>query len=159
MTSNKSISLVLPYLIVRNASEAIQFYQKAFDAKEIYRYSNKEGNVIMHAEIEIGDYSIFLADECEGSTPFSNLYRSPETLNATSVILHVYTDDVDSLYEQALNAGVESIMPLTEMFWGDRYGQVKDPYGHLWSLATQIKHMTQDEILEAGRKASNPDHK
>lgn len=153
MSEKTNARKVTPYLIVRNASEAIQFYEKAFNAREIYRFENEEGTTIMHAEIMVGETPVFLADECEGDQPFSDLYRSPQTLNATSVILHIYCDDVDALYPQAVDAGAEPQMPLTDMFWGDRYGTVKDPYGHLWSLATQKKHMTVEEILIAGREA------
>jgi len=158
MAQKETPNHVTPYLILKNASEAIKFYEKAFNAKETYRLTKDDNDsVIIHGTIQIGESQIYLADECDGNDPHANLFRSPATLNATSVVLHIYTDDVDALFEQALNAGAEQVMPLTDMFWGDRYCQVKDPFGHLWSLATHKKQLTPEEIIKEGRKAMNPE--
>lgn len=137
---------VTPHLIIRDAAKAIDFYTKAFGAKELYRLQGADGK-IMHAAIQIGDSQVYMADECPeyGS-------HSPLEYKGTPVTLHLYFEDVDKAWDRATKAGAEIKMPLGDQFWGDRYGQVKDPFGHVWSLATHKEDLTPEQIKERGEK-------
>lgn len=132
---------VTPHLVVQNAAGAIEFYRKAFGAKELSRHAGLDGKAIMHAEIQIGDSRVFLNDEFPewGS-------RSPKSIGGTGVTIHLCVEDADAVFNQAVKAGAEVVMPLMDMFWGDRYGTVKDPSGHQWSIAHHIKDPTPEEI-------------
>jgi uncharacterized glyoxalase superfamily protein PhnB len=138
---------VTPHLVVRDAAKAIEFYKKAFGAKELRRAPGPGGK-IMHAEIQIGDSRIFLNDEFPemGS-------RSPLALNGTPVTIHLQVEDVDALYQQATKAGAKVVMPLADQFWGDRYGIVTDPFGHQWSLGAHVKDLTPEEMQKAAQAA------
>jgi len=135
---------VTPAIIVRDAAAAIEFYTRAFGAEEVSRMPGP-GGTIMHAEIRIGDSMVMLGEENEewGS-------RSPLSTNGNPGSLHLYVDDADAAFARALEAGATVRMPLGDAFWGDRYGQVIDPFGHEWGLATHVKDMTDDEIQRAG---------
>jgi len=135
---------VTPYLVVHDAARALDFYQRIFGAKEIMRMNNPQGRV-GHAEIKIGDSLIMLAEE----TPNSGV-RSPQSLNGSTVSIFVYFEDVDSVFHKALAAGAKEVQRLADMFWGDRYGRLTDPFGHSWSLATHIEDVTPEEM---GRRA------
>jgi PhnB protein len=135
---------VTPYLAVHDAARALDFYHRALGAKEIMRMNNPQGRV-GHAEIKIGDSIIMLAEE----TPDSGL-RSPQSLNGSTVSIFVYLEDVDSVFNKALAAGAKEVQRPTDMFWGDRYGRLTDPFGHSWSLATHIEDVTPEEM---GRRA------
>ncbi|HXW61220.1 MAG TPA: VOC family protein [Candidatus Acidoferrales bacterium] len=135
---------VTPYLTVRDAARALDFYQRVFGAKEILRMNNPQGQV-GHAEIKIGDSMIMLAEE----TPHSGVC-SPQSLNGSTVSLFVYLEDVDAVFSKAVSAGAKEVQPPADMFWGDRYGRLTDPFGHSWSLATHIEDVTPEEI---GRRA------
>lgn len=137
---------VTPYLAIAGAAQALEFYKKAFGAKELSREAAPDGK-LMHAMIRIGDSRIMMADEFPGS----NL-RAPTNAGTTTVMLHVYTRDVDKMWAQALAAGAKVGMPLDNMFWGERYGQLVDPFGHLWTLSMRIP-MTAKEKAEK-RQAS-----
>jgi len=132
---------VTPYLTVRGADRAIEFYKKAFGAKELMRMPGPGGKSIMHAEIKIGDSRIFLSDEFPemGS-------RSPQSLGGTANSLHLYVEDVDAAFKKAIAAGAKVQMPVADMFWGDRYGKLIDPFGHEWGLATHKEDLTPREI-------------
>lgn len=131
---------VTPYLVVDNASQAIDFYKRAFNATELVRMNGPGGKVI-HAEIRIGDSVVMLGDE------MPNMYnKSPKTVGATTAGVMIYVEDADALFAQAVAAGASVSMPLADMFWGDRYGQVKDPFGHSWSLATHKEDLSPAEI-------------
>jgi PhnB protein len=136
---------VTAYLTVNNASEAIDFYKRAFNAEELFRETIPDGK-ILHARIKIGDSIVRLSDELSGST-----HRAPATLGATTVTLHIYTENVDRLWQQAVQAGAKVGIPLDNQFWGERYGMLLDPFGHQWSMSMAIK-MTQEEMA-AKRKA------
>jgi len=136
---------VTAYLTVNNASEAIDFYKRAFNAEELFRETIPDGK-ILHARIKIGDSIVRLSDELSGST-----HRAPPTLGATTVTLHIYTENVDRLWQQAVQAGAKVVIPLDNQFWGERYGMLLDPFGHQWSMSMAIK-MTQEEMA-AKRKA------
>lgn len=153
----------VPHLFVSNAAEAAEFYQRAFGASELYRMSLPGGGGL-HIHLRVQDSVLLLTDEnpeldemikaqAEGRNTSS--LRAPLSLGATSVILEMYTDDVDATFNQAVAAGATVRMPLTDMFFGDRYGQVTDPYGHVWALATATKELTPEEA-EARMQASIP---
>lgn len=138
-------SSVVPHLVVRGAAEAIEFYKVALGAEEIARMPSPNGQGIMHAELKIGDGRIFLCDE----TPQMERWVSPKSLNGTTVALHLWSDNVDTLFERAVKAGAKVKMPLMDMFWGDRYGRIADPFGHEWSLAQHVKDVTPEEMISA----------
>ena len=137
---------VTPYLVVNGAAKAIEFYKKAFGAKEITRQGMPDGT-LMHAMIKIGDSLVMMSDEFPGSDT-----KSPNSAGGTTFNLHVYTKDVDKLWDQALAAGATASMPLENQFWGERYGKLQDPFGHIWSVATVVK-MSESE-KEAKRQAA-----
>lgn len=134
---------ITPSLIVKDAAKAIQFYKEAFGATERGRFEGP-GGTIMHAEIAIGDSVVMLGDEMPEMGA-----KSPLTLGGTAVKLHIYTEDVDSLFKRATDAGATVKMPLADQFWGDRYGVLADPFGHEWSIATHTKDLTMDEMKKA----------
>lgn len=123
---------VTPYLAVRGAAQALDWYKKAFGAKELQR-EEVEGGMLIHARIKIGDSIIMLSDIFPGA-----LHKSPIDLGATSITLHVYAKNVDALWKRAVEAGAKVDMQLDDMFWGERYGQLTDPFGHSWSLSQRI---------------------
>lgn len=135
---------VTPYLIVRNADRAIDFYKRAFGARELMRMAGPDGKV-RHAELRIGDSIVFLSDEVPEMG-----HRSPESLGGASGSIFLYVKDVDAAFKRAVAAGARVVSPLADMFWGDRYGQVADPFGHEWGLATHKEDLTPEEI---GRRA------
>ncbi len=131
---------VPPYLVVRDAAAAIDFYKQAFGAEELYRIEGPPGK-IGHAEIKIGDSIIMLSDEMQGGD-----CRSPQSLGGTAVNIFLYVKEVDQVFDQAVSAGAKVAMPLADMFWGDRFGQVTDPFGHSWSLATHREDVPLEEL-------------
>ncbi len=129
-----------PYLIIKNAARAIDFYKKAFGATERMRMADPTGKV-MHAEIQIGDSRIMIADE------FPEMgARSPESLGGSPVSIFLYVEDVDALAKQATSAGAKVLMPIQDQFWGDRYGKLTDPFGHLWDIATHKEDVAPEEM-------------
>ena len=128
---------VTPYLALRGAARALDFYARAFGATEIMRIPM--GELIGHAEIRIGDSVVMLADEMEG-------HAGPQTLGGTPVSLMIYTDDVDAMFARAIAAGATVKRPVENQFYGDRTGVLVDPYGHVWSIATHIEDVSEDEI-------------
>ncbi len=139
---------VTPYLVVRNCAEAIEFYKKAFGAEEVMRMPTPDGERVMHAEIRVGGSAIMMTDELPGMD-----CQSPQALGGTAVTLHLYLPDIDSAYARAQNAGCEAVMPPQDMFWGDRYGRLVDPYGHSWAMATHVRDVSPEEMREAAAKA------
>lgn len=134
---------VTPHLICAGASDAIEFYKKAFGAIELSRLAGPNG-LLMHASIRIGDSTVMLVDEmpqCGG--------LGPNALNGSPVVIHLYVDDVDTVMAQASTAGAEVTMPAQDMFWGDRYGQLLDPFGHKWSVATHVRDVGPEEMQQA----------
>ncbi len=134
---------ITPYMTVRNAARAIEFYKQAFGAMEKDVSKGPDGK-IMHAELRIGDSIFMLADEFP---EFNSL--SPQSTGGAGMGLHIYTEDVDSAFDRAVKAGATVEMPVSDMFWGDRYGKLADPFGHKWSIATHKRDMTPAEIDEA----------
>jgi PhnB protein len=136
-----------PYLTVENASEAIHFYKRAFGAKERVRMDAPDGKV-GHAELEIGDSLVMLSD------PFPQATTKPPTeLGGTTAGIFMYSEDVDKTIQTAVDAGATLTTEPEDMFWGDRFGSVTDPYGHLWSIATHIKDLSPEEIAEGAKAA------
>jgi PhnB protein len=136
-----------PYLVVDNAAAAIDFYKRAFGAKEIMRMPGPEGK-IGHAEIRIGDSMIMLADEMAASGT-----KSPRSLGGTAAGVFLYVEDVDKTFKQATSAGAKVDSALEDMFWGDRYGKVTDPFGHSWSLATHKEDVSAEEMGKRAQKS------
>jgi PhnB protein len=131
---------VTPYLSIKGAAEAIDFYKRAFGATELFRLV-APGGEIGHAEIKIGDSPIMLADPCEEGT-----FRNPKALGGSSIGLHVYVDNVDELFTRAVNAGAKAVRAVQDQFYGDRTGTLEDPFGHIWFLATHKEDLTPEEI-------------
>jgi PhnB protein len=139
---------VTPHLAVRGAAKAIEFYKKAFGAKELNRHPVPNTDQIMHAEIQIGDSRIFLNDE------FPDMgVVGPQALKGTPVTIHLQVEDVDSLFNQAVKAGATAAMPVTDMFWGDRYGVLTDPFGHKWSIGSHVRDVSPEEMAKAAAAA------
>lgn len=137
---------VTPYLTVRNAARAIDFYKRAFGAKELHRMDGPQGK-IGHAELKIGDSIIMLADEMPGTGN-----RSPESLGGTCGIF-LYVDDVDGVYNQAVTAGAKADQRPADQFWGDRYGKLTDPFGQSWSIATHKEDVPPEEMRKRAQEA------
>ena len=139
---------VTPHLVCAGAAEAIEFYKKAFGAVEAARLPGPQGK-IMHAMIRIGDSPVMLADE------FPEMGAvSPKSLKGSPVTIHLYVDNVDTTVERAVKAGAKITMPVADMFWGDRYGKLVDPFGHHWSVGTHIRDVSMEEMQQAMQKAS-----
>lgn len=139
----RPLPAVSPHLVCAGAVKAIDFYKDAFGAVEMMRLVGKDGRLI-HGSLMIGDGLVMLTDEAPEWKALS-----PTALNGTPVSIHLYVDDVDAAIARAEKAGAKVIMPATDMFWGDRYGVVVDPFGHKWSLATPQREMTIAEIEAA----------
>lgn len=135
-------STLTPHLICAGAGDAIAFYKKAFGAVELNRLDSPDGKV-MNAALRIGDSVVMLVDEVPDWKCFG-----PKTLNGSPVTLHLYVVDADASHAQAVAAGATDTMPVTDMFWGDRYGQVQDPFGHNWSIATHKRDLTDAQIRQ-----------
>jgi PhnB protein len=139
---------VTPYLSVRGAAEAIDFYKKALGAKELMRMPGPDGKV-GHAEIRIGDSRVMLADE----HPEMN-FTGPQSYGGTSVHLHVYLPNVDAQVAKALKAGAKLVRPVKDQFYGDRLGTIEDPFGHVWHLATHLEDLSKAEMKKRAAKAA-----
>lgn len=137
---------ITPHLVCAGAADAIEFYKKAFNAEELARLPGPDGK-LMHALIKIGDSMAMLVDEYP---EWGSL--GPNARHGTSVTLHLYVEDADGRFQQAVDAGCTVRMPLADTFWGDRYGIVQDPFGHQWSIATHIRDVSPEEIQAAAGK-------
>jgi PhnB protein len=138
---------VTPYLIIKGASDAIEFYKKAFGATELFRFPAPDGK-IGHAEIKIGDSPIMLADEYPEMG-----YKSPSSWGGTAVSLMIYVDDVDAVYQQAIAAGGKKQRPVSDQFYGDRSGTLEDPFGHVWHIATHKEDVSMEEMQRRAKAA------
>lgn len=141
----EGVHTITPHLVCAGAAEAIEFYKKAFNAVEIHRVP-APGGKLMHAAIRIGDSMVMLVDENHEWG-----IKGPKTLNGSPVTIHMYVEDVDATFAQAVAAGATPGMPPQDMFWGDRYGMVVDPFGHNWSVATHVKDMSDEELQQAAK--------
>ena len=135
---------VTPHLMCDGAAKAIDFYKNAFGAQELMRLPGPNGK-LMHACVKIGDSAVMLADIMEGCSD------SPQQVKGSPVVLHLYVEDADAFAKKAEAAGAKITMPVTDMFWGDRYGQLQDPFGHRWAIATHVRDLTMDEIQEGAK--------
>ena len=144
---SRGVSPLSPHLVVAGANDAIKFYARAFGAQELMKLEGPDGQ-LMHACVSINGSSVMLVDE---NPQWKAL--GPKSLGGTPVTIHLMVDDVDKAADQAIAAGAKVIMPVADMFWGDRYGIVEDPFGHHWSIATTTKVMTEAEIKAAAQKA------
>jgi PhnB protein len=138
---------ITPYLAVDGAAEAIEYYKKAFGAKERGRM-DVPGGKIGHAELEIGDSLVMLSDALP---QFST--RSPKELGGTSVSVHMYVEDVDAVVKQAIEAGATVTAEVADQFWGDRFGIVQDPFGHQWTISTHVEDVPPEEMAERAKAA------
>jgi PhnB protein len=143
----EGMTTITPYLCVRGGADAIDFYRRAFGAKELSRMASPDG-LVGHATLLIGDATVYLSDEMMGAT-------SPKTLGGSPVTLHMYVPDCDATFKQAVAAGATEIQPPADQFWGDRYGQVEDPFGHRWGISTQKEEVSPEE-MEKRSKAAMP---
>jgi PhnB protein len=137
---------VTPYLTVKGGGQAIDFYTRAFGAQELERMPGPDGKTVMHATLKIGDSMVMLSDESPQAST-----RSPQTLGGSTVHLFLYVPDVDAAFKRAVDAGAKTTMPPADMFWGDRFGKVTDPFGHEWGLATHKEDLSPDEIRKRGQ--------
>ena len=137
---------VTPHLVCAGAAQAIEFYKKAFGATEIGRIPGPNGKLI-HATIRIGDSVVMLVDEFPD---FGSV--GPKALKGTPVVIHLYVEDADAFAARAAAAGAKITMPVADMFWGDRYGQIEDPFGHRWSIGTHVRDVTPEEMRQAMQK-------
>ena len=135
-----------PSLVVSNSKEAIEFYKKAFNANEIYQMPAPDGKII-HAMIQIGDSFVMMSDEFPAMG-----CKSPTSIGGTAVTLHLYVEDADKIFNQAVEAGAKVTMPIMDAFWGDRFGTITDPYGHSWAIATHQKDVSPEEMKKAGEE-------
>ena len=142
---------LIPHLICTPAADALEYYKKAFGAEEVHRMPGPDGR-LMHAAMRIDGRYIFLADDfpeyCSSGKP-----HNPNALGATPVTIHRYVKDCDAAMQRAEKAGGTVVMPASDMFWGDRYGLIKDPFGHHWAFATHIKDLTPQQMMEASKEA------
>src|SRR5262245_57222770 len=146
---------ITPHLIIKGASEAIEFYKKAFGAEELFRmpFPGPDGQVKLgHAEVKIGDSLLYLADEFPEQGGLGPQGNSPVTI-------HLYVTDADAAFKRAVDAGAKVTMPLADMFWGDRYGKIVDPFGHHWSIAEHLEDLTPEQMEQrmAAAFAGGPD--
>jgi PhnB protein len=138
---------VTPYLIVKGAAKAIEYYKNVFGAKEVFRMDGPDGKV-GHAELQIGDSRIMLADE----KPEMG-HRSAENIGASPVSIYLYVPDTDAVVEKAAKNGAKILRPVADQFYGDRSGFFQDPFGHLWGVATHVEDVAPEEMEERAKKA------
>ncbi len=143
----KGYHTATPYLVVNDGNRALDFYKQAFGATEINRMKSPNGK-IGHAEFKIGDSVIMLSDEMPGSGN-----RSPQSLGGSCVSIFLYVENVDAVFDQAVKAGAKPDMPPQDMFWGDRFGKLTDPFGHLWAIATHIEDVAPQEMEKRAKEA------
>jgi PhnB protein len=144
---------LIPHLTVSNAGAAIDFYKRAFAATELMRMPAPDGKRLMHAHLSLGNSSFYLNDEFTEYAGDCRHCSAPTTLGGTAVALHVDCPDVDKTFAAAIAAGATVIMPVADMFWGDRYGRLLDPFGHIWSVATKKQNLTPDQMKSAAASA------
>ena len=144
----KGYHSITPYLVIKGASQAIEYYKKAFGATEVVRMNGPDGKV-GHAELEIGDSRFMLADE---NPSMGQGYTSAATIGASPVSLYLYCPDVDNVVQRAVAAGGKILKPVQDQFYGDRSGFIQDPFGHLWGIATHIEDVSPKDMEERMKK-------
>ena len=143
--------VVTPHLVCAGAADAIEFYKKAFGATEEARLPGPDGKKLMHAMIRINGAAVMLVDEMPEWGALG-----PKALKGSPVTIHLYVEDADAFVTRAVQAGAEVVMPVADMFWGDRYGKIEDPFGHQWSVATHVRDVSMGEMQEAMKKMPQP---
>ena len=143
----KDYHSITPALIVKNGDEAIEFYNNGFGVEDRSRMKGPDGRVA-HAELKLGDSVFMLSDEYPEMKCLS-----PKTIGGSPVSMYVYVDDVDSIFNKAISAGAKVLDPVKDQFWGDRHGRLEDPFGHLWSIATHKKDLSEEEMKKAAEAA------
>ncbi len=138
---------VTPYMVIRDAKKALDFYVKAFGAEKLVEMDGPDGK-LMHGEIKIGDSIVFVGEECAQMGQLG-----PESRGGSTMGLMLYVNDVDATFDKAVKAGCTVTMPVDDMFWGDRYGRLADPFGHTWSIATHKEDLTPEEMKKAQAEA------
>jgi uncharacterized glyoxalase superfamily protein PhnB len=136
-----------PHITVSDAAKAIDFYRNAFGAQETERHVAPDGKAVMHAQLKVGNSMLMLANE------FPPMCVSPKARGGTSVTLHLYVENADAAFDRAVKAGCTVKMPISDQFWGDRYGCVEDPFGHVWSIATHKQDLTREQIAANAKAA------
>lgn len=143
------LQTVTPYLVVSSGARAIDFYKKAFGAVEVYRLAAPDGQRVMHATLNIGGSNVMLSDEF----PEHSGNRGPDIVGSTTVSIHLQVPNADKAFARAVEAGAAVIMPVADMFWGDRFGTLRDPFGHEWSVAHHVRDVSPAEMAAAAKKA------
>lgn len=144
----EGVGNVVPYLCIRGATKAIAFYKAAFNA-ELVAVMPMGEDLVAHADLKIGSSRVYLADEM----PVFGAVKSPKALKGTSMNIHLWVEDCDAAFAQAVAAGAEVLMPLTDQFWGDRFGMVSDPFGHVWAISSQKEDLTPEEVMRRSEEA------
>ena len=145
----KGYNSITPYLVIKGASQAIDYYKKVFGATEVFRMDTPDGKV-GHAELKIGDSHVMLADE---NPKMGQGHTSAASIGTSPVSLYLYIPDVDRIVERAVTAGAKVLKPVQDQFYGDRSGFIQDPFGHLWGVATHIEDVAPQEMAERAKKA------
>lgn len=140
----------IPHLIVSDGMSALKFYEEVFEAKVGHNMMARDGKRLMHGEIVLDGHQVFLSDEFTREE--GGMCQAPQTLGGTSVRLTLMTDDADSVFQRATERGAEILMPLQDMFWGARYGQLRDPFGHVWGINQQLQEQTEAETDTEAKK-------
>ena len=141
----KGYRALTPNFVFKDSRKAIAFYKKAFRAKELTMFNGADGQSVMHATIKIGNAIVMMSDERTGMP-----CESAETLGKSPISIYLYVKDADKTFNKAVKAGAVAVMPPEDMFWGDRMGAVKDPFGYSWTIATHTKDLTDEEVKQAG---------
>lgn len=147
--SQPTIRSVIPHLIVAGAAQAIEFYKQAFGAELVSSMPTPDGARIIHATITLGGQPVYLVDEFPENREQGGVMVAPTTVKATTVSIALNVDDADAVYAQAVKAGASAHMPVENTFWGARYGQLLDPYGHLWEINQEVQQRSEDEMKAA----------
>lgn len=142
-------SSVTPYMVVSSAERAIAFYKKAFGAEELMRMPSPDGKRLMHAELRVMGAPVMMSDEF----PEYSANKGPDMIGSTTVTLHLYVPDANAAFDRAVKAGCTVLMPLADMFWGDRFGKLRDPFGHEWSIAQHLRDVSPAEMQKAAAQA------
>lgn len=147
--SKPTIKSITPHLVVQGAAKALEFYQAAFGAQIVTTMPTPDGEKLIHAVMTLGGHTVFLVDEFPESHEHGGVMLAPQSAKGTTVTIALQVDDADAAFQQALKAGAIAHMPVADMFWGARYGQVLDPYGHLWEFNQQVENRTPEQMKAA----------
>jgi|SRR6185436_7958671 len=140
----------IPHLVVNDGLAALKFYKEVFGAEEGHNMMARDGKRLMHGELTVDGHQLFVSDEFTAEEGGS--VRMPRTLGGSSVRITLMTDDADAVVERAVARGAKVIMPVADMFWGARYGQIEDPFGHIWGINQQLAEQTEEETNAAARE-------